>query len=101
MQMHAAELVNGEFFATGTNLDTLLRERDIRWLVFTGIATNVCVESTLRDAYFREYFCLLVEDATQQSGPEFIQQATVHTVEPFFGWVTTAEALERAIEPSA
>ncbi len=76
---------------TGTDLDALLRDRDIRWLVFTGIATNVCVESTLRDAYFREYFCLLVEDATQQSGPAFVQQATVHNVETFFGWVTTTD----------
>ncbi len=76
---------------TGTDLDALLRDRDIRWLVFTGIATNVCVESTLRDAYFREYFCLLVEDATQQSGPTFVQQATVHNVETFFGWVTTTD----------
>jgi len=76
---------------TGTDLDALLCDRDIRWLVFTGIATNVCVESTLRDAYFREYFCLLVEDATQQSGPTFVQQATVHNVETFFGWVTTTD----------
>lgn len=81
----------------GTSLDALLRERDIRWLVFTGIATNVCVESTLREAYFREYFCLLVEDATQHSGPDFIQQATIHNVETFFGWVTTTEALSAAL----
>ena len=43
----------------GTDLEGLLRERDIRTLVFTGIATNVCVESTLRDAYFREFFCFI------------------------------------------
>lgn len=82
---------------TGTNLDMLLRERDIRWLVFTGIATNVCVESTLRDAYFREYFCLLVEDATQQSGPAFVQQATVHNVETFFGWATKTDEIIAAL----
>ena len=72
----------------GTDLEGLLRERDIRTLVFTGIATNVCVESTLRDAYFREFFCLLIEDATQQAGPPFIQEATVYNVENFLGWVT-------------
>ena len=76
---------------TGTNLDALLRKRNISWLIFTGIATNVCVESTLREAYFREYFCLLIEDATQHSGPDFIQQATVHNVETFFGWVTRTD----------
>ena len=72
----------------GTNLEGLLRERDIKTLIFTGIATNVCVESTLRDAYFREYFCLLIEDATQQAGPPFVQEATVYNVENFLGWVT-------------
>ena len=80
----------------GTDLDGLLRERNIRTLVFTGIATNVCVESTLRDAYFREYFCLLIEDATQQAGPAFIQDATVYNVETFLGWVTGTEAFGRA-----
>jgi ureidoacrylate peracid hydrolase len=79
----------------GTDLEGLLRERDIRTLVFTGIATNVCVESTLRDAYFREFFCLLIDDATQQAGPAFVQDATVYNVETFLGWVTgTAEFCE-------
>ena len=78
---------------SGTNLDNLLKERDVRTLIFTGIATNVCVESTLRDAYFREYFCILVEDATQQAGPAFIQDATVYNVETFLGWVTGTEDL--------
>ena len=44
----------------GTNLDQLLRTRDKRYLLFTGIATNVCVESTLRDAFFHEYWPVLV-----------------------------------------
>lgn len=72
----------------GTELDNILRARNVRHLVFVGIATNVCVESTLRDAYFREYHCVLVEDATQQSGPQFIQDATIYNVETFLGWVT-------------
>lgn len=59
----------------GTALDNILRARNIRKLVFLGIATNVCVESTIRDAYHREFFCLLVGDATTQSGPSFIQEA--------------------------
>lgn len=85
----------------GTNLEALLRERDIRTLVFTGIATNVCVESTLREAFFREYFCLLVEDATQQSGPSFVQRATVHNVETFLGWVTTTDDICAALGGAA
>ncbi len=39
----------------GTTLDSQLRTRGIRYLFFVGIATNVCVESTLRDAYFQDY----------------------------------------------
>ena len=83
----------------GTDLEGLLRERDIKTLIFTGIATNVCVESTLRDAYFREYFCLLIEDATQQAGPPFIQEATVYNVENFLGWVTGTATFCQAMEP--
>jgi ureidoacrylate peracid hydrolase len=77
----------------GTDLDNLLRARNVRHLIFTGIATNVCVESTLRDAYHREYFCVLVADATQHSGPAFMQDAVIYSVETFLGWVTTTTEL--------
>lgn len=71
-----------------TALDSMLRARGIRSLAFCGIATNVCVESTLRDGYHREYFGVLLEDATHQAGPAFLQEATVYNVEKFFGWVS-------------
>jgi ureidoacrylate peracid hydrolase len=77
----------------GTDLDGILRSRNIRHLIFTGIATNVCVESTLREAYHREYFCVVVADATQQSGPDYVQQASLYTIETFLGWVTTTKVL--------
>jgi ureidoacrylate peracid hydrolase len=72
-----------------TNLDSMLRARGIRSLVYTGIATNVCVESTMRDGFFLEYFGVLLEDATHHAGPDFVQQATVFNIEMFFGWVST------------
>jgi ureidoacrylate peracid hydrolase len=75
----------------GTELDNVLRARNARYLVFAGIASNVCVESTIRDAYHREYFCILVEDATQQSGPSFVQDAVVYSMENFLGWVTSTD----------
>ena len=71
-----------------TALDSMLRARGVKNLAFCGIATNVCVESTLRDGYHREYFGLLLEDATHQAGPAFLQAATVFNVETFFGWVS-------------
>ncbi|PTQ13562.1 pyrimidine utilization protein B [Sphingomonas oleivorans] len=72
-----------------SQLDSVLRARGIRNLIFVGIATNVCVESTLRDGFFLEYFGVMLEDATHQAGPSFLQQATVYNVETFFGWVST------------
>jgi ureidoacrylate peracid hydrolase len=71
-----------------TNLDSVLRARGIRNLIFTGIATNVCVESTLRDGFFLEYFGIVLEDATHQAGPDFAQAAALYNIETFFGWVT-------------
>jgi ureidoacrylate peracid hydrolase len=80
-----------------TNLDSLLRARGIRSLVFTGIATNVCVESTLRDGFFLEYFGVVLHDATHHAGPDFIQQATLFNVEKFFGWVSSVEEFRTAL----
>lgn len=71
-----------------TSLDSMLRARCIRNLAFCGIATNVCVESTLRDGFFLEYFGVLLEDATHQAGPAFLQEASVYNIEKFFGWVS-------------
>lgn len=71
-----------------TALDSMLRARGIRNLAFCGIATNVCVESTLRDGYHLEYFGVLLEDATHQAGPAYLQEASVYNVETFFGWVS-------------
>ncbi len=72
-----------------SQLDSVLRSRGIRTLVFVGIATNVCVESTLRDGFFLEYFGVVLEDATHQAGPEFLQQASLYNIEKFFGWVSS------------
>ena len=72
-----------------SQLDSVLRSRGIRTLVFVGIASNVCVESTLRDGFHLEYFGIMLEDATHHLGPDFVRQATVYNIEKFFGWVST------------
>ncbi|MEG3767483.1 pyrimidine utilization protein B [Alteromonas sp. 14N.309.X.WAT.G.H12] len=74
-----------------THLDSMLRSRGIRNLVFTGIATNVCVESTLRDGFHREYFGVVLADATYQAGPPHIHEASLYNIETFFGWVSTTK----------
>lgn len=80
-----------------TELDEVLKKHNIRNLVFIGIFTNVCVESTLRDAFFHDYFPVLVRDACGHTGPDFIQDATVWNVQSVFGWVTTADDLIKSL----
>lgn len=78
-------------------LDSALRARNIRTLMFSGVATNVCVESTLRDGYHLEYFCVLLEDAVTHAGPDFTRLATLYNVETFFGWVAQAADFMEAL----
>ncbi|MES2750558.1 MAG: isochorismatase family protein [Pseudomonadota bacterium] len=78
---------------SGTQLDGILRARRVRNLLVVGVATNVCVESTIRDGYFLEYFPIMVRDATLQAGPPALQDATIYNVETFFGWTTTMSEL--------
>jgi ureidoacrylate peracid hydrolase len=79
-----------------SQFDSILRSRGIRNLVFCGIATNVCVESTLRDGFHLEYFGILLEDATHQAGPDYVQKAAIYNVETFFGWVSDVAEFRRA-----
>ncbi|MEP1870130.1 MAG: pyrimidine utilization protein B [Paraglaciecola sp.] len=74
-----------------TNLDSMMRSRGIRNLVFTGIATNVCVESTLRDGFFLEYFGVVLADATYQAGSDMIQESALFNIATFFGWVSSVD----------
>jgi len=84
-----------------TGLAEGLRADGIRNLLFTGIATNICVESTARDAYFEEFWPILVEDAMNHAGPDFCRQATLWGFENVFGWVTTSDAVIRALAADA
>jgi ureidoacrylate peracid hydrolase len=82
----------------GTTLDSQLRTRGIRYLFFVGIATNVCVESTLRDAYFQDYWPILIADGAMPAGPASLHEATLFNVENFFGWTIHAEVFVRAMK---
>lgn len=82
----------------GTNLDIILRTLDIKYLIFLGTATNVCVESTLRRSFFLDYFPILVSDAVSQKGSRMMQEATILNVQSTFGWVTDSARLIRAIK---
>ena len=71
---HDGEIVidkpgKGMFYATG--LHETLQARGITHLVFTGVTTEVCVQTSMREGNDRGYECLLVEDATESYFPEF------------------------------
>jgi ureidoacrylate peracid hydrolase len=82
----------------GTNLDTILKTYNIKYLAFTGVNTNICVEATIRDAYYLEYFPILLTDACANAGPPFTQEATIYNVRLVYGWVTTTEDFIRALK---
>jgi ureidoacrylate peracid hydrolase len=84
-----------------TNLESLLHGLDIQHLIFTGVATNVCVESTAREAYFREFWPILVEDAMDHTGPDFVRQATLYNFESKLGWVTKTDDVLRILQSNA
>ncbi len=78
-----------------TNLESLLQEQGITHLIVTGVTTEVCVQTTMREANDRGYECLLVEDATESYFPEF-KQSTIEMIRAqggIVGWTATAEAV--------
>jgi nicotinamidase-related amidase len=83
----------GAFYST--NLATCLQERGITHLLITGVTTEVCVQTTMREANDRGYECLLVEDCTESYFPEF-KQATLEMVRAqggIVGWTAPAAAV--------
>jgi ureidoacrylate peracid hydrolase len=85
-----------------TRLDDILKERGIETLLFTGCTTSVCVESTMRDAMFRDYTCLLLEDCTAepigQHLPRGNHDASLLVLQILFGWVGRSGDLIKALE---
>jgi ureidoacrylate peracid hydrolase len=84
-----------------TSLDAYLREWGVKELVFTGCTTSVCVESTLRDAMFRGYRCLLLSDCVAEPlGADEVRsnhEATLLVIEKLFGWISSAQEFLKAV----
>ncbi|WP_173923477.1 cysteine hydrolase family protein [Agromyces sp. Marseille-P2726] len=76
----------------GTNLDIVLKTLSVRSLLVTGVATEVCVESTLRDGLSAEYFVSLVEDCAATYTAE-AHESSVRNVRRNFGTVVTSDEL--------
>ena len=80
----------------GTNLDLVLKTAGVKYCVFIGGATNICVGHTLMDAFSHDYWPILVSDSVFSPCPPVTVEATCWTVENIFGWVSTSEAVVKA-----
>jgi ureidoacrylate peracid hydrolase len=84
-----------------TELDATLRRMGIRTLIVTGCTTSVCVESTVRDAMFRDYHAVVLEDCTAEplgNGlPRSNHEASLLLVESLLGWVSTSADFLQAL----
>ncbi|RWF35281.1 MAG: cysteine hydrolase, partial [Mesorhizobium sp.] len=81
----------GAFYATGLGDD--LKRLGARQLVFAGVTTEVCVQTTMREANDRGYECLVAEDATESYFPEFkaAALAMIRAQGAIIGWTATTD----------
>ena len=79
-----------------TELDDVLRGLGVTHLLVTGCTTSICVESTVRDAMFRDYHCVVLEDCTAE--PLGTHDASLKVIEALFGWVSNTDAVLAALE---
>jgi nicotinamidase-related amidase len=87
----------GGFYAT--DLGEILRLKGITHLLFAGVTTEVCVQTTMREANDRGYDCLLIEDATESYFPEFKKAALemIRAQGAIIGWTATTAQLAQAL----
>jgi nicotinamidase-related amidase len=88
----------GAFFAT--DLDAMLQHRGVKQLVVTGVTTEVCVNTTVREANDRGYECLVLEDCVGSYFPEFHEMGLkmIKAQGGIFGWVTNSGEVLKALE---
>ena len=86
------------FYQTG--LDATLKKLGIKYLIVTGVTTSICVESTVRDAMFRDYLCVLLRDCMSEpighDLPRTNHEASLLNAEVLLGWVSDSEHFLRA-----
>ncbi|MBB3459360.1 nicotinamidase-related amidase [Rhizobium sp. BK313] len=87
----------GAFYAT--ELGDVLKQRGIQQLVFAGVTTEVCVQTTMREANDRGYECLLCEEATESYFPEFksVAIAMIRAQGAIVGWTAHIDDILEAI----
>jgi ureidoacrylate peracid hydrolase len=85
-----------------TELDATLMRLGAKHLIFTGCTTSVCVESTIRDAMFRDYLPVLLADCTGEPighrFPRSNHEASLLSIETLLGWVSGSEEFMKGLE---
>jgi ureidoacrylate peracid hydrolase len=84
-----------------TQLDSILRAKRIDTLIFTGATTSICVESTVRDATFRDYRCIVLRDCTIEliaaDALRSNHEASLLAIELLFGWTADSNDVVGAL----
>lgn len=75
-----------------TDLNTVLKAKGIESVLVTGVATNVCVETTTRDAYMFDYYVTMVEDCAAAYEPR-LHEGTLENIRRHFGLVASSEEI--------
>jgi len=85
-----------------TDLDATLKRSGIKYLIVTGCTTSICVESTIRDAMFRDYSCVLLRDCTGEpighALPRSNHDASLLTIQSLLGWVSTSDDVIKVLK---
>ena len=76
-----------------TPLDSILRNLKVQTVFFAGVNSDQCVMSTLQDANFLGYDCIMLEDCAATTSPSFCAEATVYNVRQCFGFTARSTAL--------
>src|SRR5881394_3776438 len=88
-----------------TDLDATLKKFGIKYLIVTGVTTSICVESTVRDAMFRDYLCVMLSDCMNEPiGHELARtnhEASLLNAETLFGWVSDSDRFIKALSAKA
>jgi nicotinamidase-related amidase len=81
-----------------TPLDSILRNLGVRTLLFSGVNIDQCVMCTLQDANFLGYGCVLVDDCSATTSPDYCTEATIFNVKKCFGFVTSSKQILAALK---
>src|SRR5437667_2344184 len=88
-----------------TDLDATLKKFGIKYLIVTGVTTSICVESTVRDAMFRDYLCVMLRDCMSEpighALPRTNHDASLLNAEVLLGWVSDSDQLIKALAAKA